>query len=417
MEEKCVQILTELASLNAPGPEAQNHRRVMRDRLFTLCYPLLEDEIKKITVDYCRHRFKADDGHWRGAADYEAFYGDVFMYIWEKKFEGENFTRFFSKFPLDGQGHFVPWFRRSVRNACLDWFRRPVRVRGERTGLSQAQLIRQEGARTNLDDVIGLTADQQADAEGVVRETKESSAAGSSDPSTPAASLRSVEFDAPLAISAGSAPRDYLGTMIAAMGRLRVETQAALCLFFCAILPIPDKVVEHLVAVRKATVERVQAEIEEIQRPLKEKLTALVDSPDREIIAAQDLLAEQARRRIEDLTREAQGLGIDFETLDKWRVACAGQPLKQIRADAEQESSTKRRYLRWEYQRAWWSLHRAERKIAQIEKRQQIPTPTYRQLASVIGLTEAGATARVLRGKEKLRRILAELDPPELRSA
>ena len=390
----------------------------LRDRLLGLCYPILDDEIRRISYHYCRSCVRGSDGAWRGEIEYESFYGPLFTYVWEKKFAGANLTRFFGRFAelggtqpaADEQPRLASWLRRSIRNACLDWFRSPVRSGGRSTGITQAEMLRTESARQRLPDARHLEADRPlAGKPGVKTGTP---AAGSPPHDSAANALAShASVSAPAsacaAATASGSAADLRSRLERALAQLKPKTRAALYLFYCVALPVPEEVIAWVADSRDESAETVQAEVEALRAPLVQRFAAQHLEADEEILAAQRLRMEDAEGRITDLERAAAALNVSAAHLDQWRMDAAGSSIRAIDAAAQAESSRSRRRVRCEYQKACRALERARRKVDSIEtRRAAFPTPTYTQIGDILGLKEAGATAQVHRGRKQLHALL-----------
>ncbi len=372
-----------------------------RDRFLALCIPVLDDEIRRTSYGYCRYRVRGADGSWRGEVECESFYDPLFTYLWDRKFSGDTLPRFLGSFAeLDapatgdgGQPRLTNWLRRSIRNACIDWFRSPVRVDGRSTGISQAELMRLESSREELSGT-------RYQDEGVPLTLK------------PGAKTAMPEAWDHALSGDGTGVEDLHTRLEKALAQLKPRTRAALYLYYCVALVLPGDVAAAIAAWRKVPDEVVQAEAEALRAPLVERFNAGIVDSDEEILAAQRLRLRDALRKIDDLERAAAALKVSHEELDRWSLEARDLSVREIQEAARTEPGESRSRLRCEYQKACRVILRTKRKISSLEARRSVfPTPTYAQIGKILGLKEAGATAQVHRGRRQLEKLLAAEGP------
>ncbi len=375
----------EARRVDIDSPSALREAERIRNELLKVAYSEMESVMSKVSVFACRRVSTGPRGAY-GEMDFESFYNKIFDYVWRQKFEGLNVLRFLSMFERRSSGSFSGWFRKSVRRACLEWFRAPVTTSGKRVGVSRGAAAKAESERREIAPALDASLENtQADIEEAGTTAQEGAS------SHPA--------------------RAFLEAVRNALDSMRTPSRIALYLYFCSVIDVPDDVLALIASERGVSVEDVKAQVGRMVSRLRAEASKLTSNADlAEVLMTQRDIVQEMEDRLAALYREASAVGVSAEEVSGWEEHARRSSLSAIREVCSLEDDGVRSGLRRRMEESRWRLERAARRIKQIESHlgAGLPKPLYKELASVLGMKESGVTARVLRGLEVLRRILRE---------
>lgn len=342
--------------------------------------------------------------------DAESFANELIFYVL-KKYEGQNFVRFICKYSRREDGSFLAFFGKVIRNASIEYFRKPITAGKRSTGASKGQELKRV-RRSSLENSTGRERPEVAT--GLASPRKKNVRRGDARTSLAPA----VRNQHNVAWDASESAAELEARISWALAKLSMGNRAAIHLHFCAILPVPEEIVSYLAERHGVPPSAICKRIDEMRKPLLNKLEAAVDADKEEVLLTQRVIVENSDACMEEVRQVAGHCGISHAELASWEEEALEKTYKDLKRLAREEKTAKRRQLRWTFQHSRRRMRQAKNKAERLEKeRKTLPHPRRQDVGELLGIGEPGAIARINRGCKRLKALLKWSEKNEMRAS